>query len=380
MGSRRASLVGLDIGTSGVRAVELRADRRSGELGIHRAAALDLPRGVMAGGAVQDHKALADALRRLWRAGRFTSRRVAFAITDPTVLTRQLDLPWMNPPDFRNALRYQLQDALPVDMHAVQLDYHLLEERAGLDAKGHEFEENRILVVAADRARTTELAQVIRKAGLRPTVADLSPFAHIRAACANALPDDRSARAIVDLGAEQLTVTVHAGGQPRFIRTLSPLGGEAATDAIATTLDLSADDAERLKRETGLNGPAPVLVPVAESSVFNAISTTATMTLPPSTVTALTELNTWATGVVAEIRNSLDYHRASPDAEPVTTITVTGRAIALRGLRDRIATELGLPVVAGDPRAGLDVRRRARKVPDDAPLALAVGLAMARRP
>ncbi|MDD2857402.1 MAG: type IV pilus assembly protein PilM [Candidatus Nanopelagicales bacterium] len=379
MGRSRGTLVGLDIGTTGVRAVELRTDGRTGQTTVHRAAAVPLPHGAMRGGRVIDAKVVARALRQLWKAGRFSSRHVAFAITDANLLTRQLELPWMAPADFASALRYQVQESLPIDMAAAQLDYHLLDEITRLDAKGHLVDENRILVVATERSQALELAGVVRSAGLVPVVADIAPFAHIRAACGGVLPTDQEPRAIVDIGAEQVTVTVHAGGQPRFIRTLNPLGGLQATSAIADALDLDREAAELLKRETGLNGPAPALVPVAESSVFQAVAGTVTIGLAPSTATALGELNMWATGIVAEIRNSLDYYMSASSDARITTITVVGGAIALTGLRERMATELGYPVTVSPAFLGLEAHSRAQRAVE-APLAMAIGLAMARRP
>ena len=91
-------------------------------------------------------------------------------------------------------------------------------------------------------------------------------------ACQGVLPSDDQVHAVADIGADQLTVVVHQGGQPRFIRTIANLGGDTATVAVAERLRIDADEAEELKRETGLNGPAPVVAPIAESSVFGGLA------------------------------------------------------------------------------------------------------------
>ncbi len=86
----------------------------------------------------------------------------------------------------------------------------------------------------------------------------------------------------------------------------------------------------------------------------------------------------WAATIVAEIRNSLEYfHSSSPGVE-ISELTLTGRAVTLAGLRERIATELPVPVVLFDPFLGLDAARKLTKDPvPDSRLAVAGGLAMA---
>lgn len=371
-----ARLVGLDIGSSGLRAVEVR--RRAGGLPeIVRAAAVDLPTGIIGNGTITDEHALVSALKRLWKTGRFGTRTVAIALSEATLLTRQMDLPWMPDDDFRSALRYQVQDSLPVDTATVELDAHTLSETHALDRSGHPVETKRVLVVAADRATTIAMAQTVRKARLSPMIIDSSAFALIRAVCHGRLPDDDVPRVIVDIGAEATTVVVHAAGQPRFIRTITNTGGDHATNAIADALDLDFAEAEAMKRQVGLNGPAPVVATVSESSVFSSLAEVQPM-LDPRTQAAVDALNPWATAVVGEIRNSIDYFlsSAAPDTQ-IASITLCGRASLLDGLLERIATQVPVAVHRLDRFVGLPVSRRVlRNPPSDARYAIAIGLAL----
>ncbi len=374
------SLVGLDIGSSGIRAVELTTSRRQQQPEIARAAWLDLPPGVLSEGTVLDPQALTNSIKKVWREGRFKSRRVAFAVPAAKVLTRQLDLPWMNSQEFRSALRYQVQGALPMDIDSVQLDYHLLEERTTVDAKGYAYEENRILVVAAERLQTSALALAIRDAQLEPVIADHAPFALIRSLCQGKLPEDSQARAIIDIGAQQLTVIVHAHGQPLFIRVLSPAGGHQATEAIAQELGIEFDQAELLKCSTDLNAPVPILVPVAESSVFSSAYDIGLPEQQTQDSGVIAAVNTWASFIVTEIRNSLDYYNSGEHSLPIIDLTCVGRAASMPGLIERIGTQLPYPIVRTDPWMGFPGGERRKHQPASAQLALAIGLATAKRP
>ena len=371
-----SGLVGLDIGTSGIRAVQVR--RKGDSVEIVKAASVELPRGAVRNGAVVDQKAVVKALKQLWRRGRFSSRKVAFALADSGVLTRQVDLPWMPPKDFRTALRYQIGDALPVDLSTVEIDYHLLQEFDRSDDHNQTVEMNRILVVAANQEAITAEATVMRKAGLVPQVADSAAFALIRAACRGVVPPDDESHAIADIGAEQVTVVIHQGGQPRFIRTIANLGGDTATLAVAERLGIDPDAAEVAKRETGLNGPVPVIAPIAESSVFGSAAAEEPAPMDPRSSATVETLNPWATTVIAEIRNSLDYYQASNPDSPVQTLTLVGRTAELDGLEERISTQIPVSVRVMDPLLGLAASRKVSKagVPDTR-LAVATGLALA---
>jgi type IV pilus assembly protein PilM len=374
--ARGATFVGLDIGTSGIRAVQLR--HRKGGAEIVRAASVELPRGAIKNGTIADRKAVVKALKQLWKRGRFGTRKVVFGLADSGVLTRQVDLPWMPPADFRSTLRYQLADALPVDLGSVEIDYHLLAEYERTDDNGQAMPMNRILVVAASRDAILADAGVLRKAGLRPFMADSSAFALIRASCQGEVPDDGVAHALADIGAEQLTVVIHQGGQPRFIRTIANLGGETATQAVADSLGLDAEEAEALKRETGLNGPVPVVAPIAESTVFGSAPMDEALPVDPRTAATLEAINPWATTVIGEIRNSLDYFQASAPETPIQSLTLVGRTAELDGLVERISTQIPVRVQPMDPHAGLATSRRvARADVPDTRLAVATGLALA---
>ena len=372
-----SAFVGVDIGASGVRGVQLKRNKKSGEYRITKAASVDLPRGAVHNGVVVDERAVVKALRQLWRKGRFSTRKVVIGLGDGSVLTRQLDLPWMPPDDFRAALRYQVTDALPVDLSTVELDYHLLDEIERVDDHGQPVGVNRILIVAAATDAVTAEANIARKAKLQPVVADTIAFALIRAACGGRLPEDEGVHAVADLGADQLTVAIHQGGQPRFVRTISSLGGDVATTVLIERLHVSATDAERLKRESGLNGPAPLVATIAESSVFADATAANGHAVNPRAAATVEALGSWATRVIGEVRNSLDYFQASDPAAPIQSLTITGRSSLLSGMVDRIASQIPLPVRTLDPLLGLGASRKVTKrFSDDSRLVVAAGLAM----
>ena len=372
---RSGALVGLDIGATSVRGVRL-ARSRDGYR-IIRAASVPLPPGTIVHGEVANPRALEKALRRLWRRGRFGTRRVCFGVAAPGVITRQTDLPWMPEPDFGLALRYQVGDALPVELDSVELAYHPLGEYARTDQHGQVSEFSRVLLVAAHTAPVTALAHCLRKARLEPVSADSAAFALIRAACAGRLPEQSPLEAIVDVGHDAVTVILHEGGQPRFLRSVASIGSDAATTAMADRFSLDHEAAETLKVETGLNGPVPVITPVRESSIFGGLPLAPVEPADPRTQGAMSLASTWAGRVIGEIRNSVDYYASTHPEATLSRIVLTGRGALIDGFTSRVQTELRVPVTTLDLTEVARTPRRGVAADDPDSLVIAAGLAMA---
>ncbi len=372
-------IVGLDLGATGIRAAEVAPATARRPARVTKLAEIDLPVGAIDHGVIAEPKVVAKALRSLWRRGRFSTRRVVWGVDPAAVLTRPMDLPWMESEDFASALKFQVHDALPVDVRTVEVGYHLLEE-LGASALGLP-ETNRILVVATSSEGVAATASVLRQAGLHPVAADTHAFGLIRAACSASATTDASSvgatELLVDIGAQQLTMIIHRDGTPLLIRSVSHVAGEAAITAIADDLHIDAAQAEAEMVSTGINGPAPILTPIAESSVF-ASSVTATLPRTDPRTERITEvLGRWATTVVKEIQDSLDYYSSTSPETPVSRIRLMGRTSRLRGLSERITTQTLLPVVTMDSLAGLPAHGPAtRAIPEDQRFALAVGLAL----
>ena len=100
MADRRT--VGLDIGTTGVRAAQVASRRDS--IRLERIGQVALPPGVVRDGEVVNSEAVAGALRHLWKAGRFSTKKVILGVANQKVIVRQLDLPWMPVKELRKSL------------------------------------------------------------------------------------------------------------------------------------------------------------------------------------------------------------------------------------------------------------------------------------
>lgn len=335
------TVVGLDIGTTGVRAAEFRLARRAPKL--RRCAAVPLPRGAVRAGVVVDEAAVSQALRTLWSEGKFSTKDVVIGIANDGVLVRQMDLDWMPPADFRKALHYQVAEALPLPVDEANLDYHLLEEvEAGGATEGETSRVNRILLVAAARDVVDGFVNAAHGAGLRVQKADLLPFALVRAA--SSLADDAPTEAIVDIGADTISVVVHRGGRPRYVRIIPSVGSDTITQALQERYGWNWEDAERTKVVLGL----PTVVDPSDED--------GDTPLPHPAQQVITEQ---AHQLVAEVRATLDFFLDSgPDSESLSRVVLTGAGSQLGGLADLVAAQLDVPVEDLSPMSLTRGRRR----------------------
>ncbi|WP_243059261.1 type IV pilus assembly protein PilM [Nocardioides sp. SR21] len=343
------TLVGLDIGSSGVRAAEFAPGRRRSTL--RRYAEVALAPGVVRTGGVVDGDALTEALRTLWSRGKFRTKNVTLGIANAGVLVRQLDLDWMPPADFRKALRYQVQDVLPISVDEANLDYHQLEELELPAENGTTRRVSRILLVAASRDMVDGFVDAAHRAGLQARGVDLLPFALVRARA----PMTRAAEteAIVDIGADVVSLVVHAGGTPRYVRMIPGIGGDTITAAVQERYDWSWEDAERTKRYVGLPGHAH-LDPL-QQSVVGQRSDGLDHAAQQVVVAA-------ANALADEIATTLDFYRDSnPDAagqDGVARLVLTGSGALLGGFDELLAARVGVPVETFDVTSRVKVPGR----------------------
>ena len=166
--------MGLDIGTSGVRAAELSVGK--GAATLEKFGQVALPPGVVRDGEVIDADAVARAIKQLWAQARFGGKRVVVGVANQKVVVRQVDLPWLPIKELRSSLAFQVQDFIPMPVETAILDFHPLEEFTN-DSGARML---RVLLVAAARDMVDSALHAVELAGLQPAMVDLTSFAVLR--------------------------------------------------------------------------------------------------------------------------------------------------------------------------------------------------------
>lgn len=303
------STVGVDIGSSAVRAVEVSSAGRAAK--VRKAGRVPLPPGAVEGGVVRDAPEVTKALKRLWHEQKFGTKEVRLAVGSASVLVRPVELEWMPAPDLRKAMRYLVAELLPVPVDQANIDHvHLGEvERDGRRMA-------RVLLVATARDGVDDMVRCVRAAGLRPSTADLSPLALVRAAARSVDGDAGVVEAVVDVGADKVSVAVHHRGLPRFVRVIPSQGGAALTRAVAAATGEDDRAAEERKHATPLQGHDVAAVALRQA----------------------------AERLAHEVRDTLAFHSGSDPEHPAARVVLAGVGGTGPGFAELLADTVGLPV------------------------------------
>jgi type IV pilus assembly protein PilM len=342
-------MLGLDVGTSAVRVVELEIGD-SGEHGsrpvIRVFGQVALPAGAVRDGEVVDPAAVGEAIAELWRETGLRQHDVRVGLASERVVVRVVEFPGMPDDELAGAVRFSAQDHISMPLDEAVFDFTILERFVPEDGGDAMV---RVLLAAAHREPLERLLEAVVAGGLRAVAVDLVPFALVRALAGEPQEDSgRAPEAIVSVGAGVTTVVVHESGQPRFVRTVA-IGGQALTAAVAEELDVSLEAAEAAKLAPGYDDLGYRAAQVVQSRLA---------------------------GLLNEIQGSLDYWVAQSD-RPLGRVLLTGGSALAGDLPDRLAALVGAPVEMALPRIRLDVDARPEVGPDLDPfLPVAAGLAL----
>lgn len=346
-------VVGLDLGSFGVRAVELSLG--NGKPTLERFAQVTLPPGAVRDGEVVDVGAVSLAIRRLWSEGKFKSKQVVIGLANQRVIVRLAEMPTMSESDLQASLRYEAQELIPIPVDDAILDFQILDDVITGDGDPR----MRVLLAAAQRDMVRSHLAAVEGAGLKAGVVDVVPFAMVRAlaAASNSFEFEGGAEAIVCIGGGVTNVVVHEQGVPRFVRVLL-VGGDDVTEAIVRELDVPIGDAEVLKRQADTSS--------SDMQVAHAGQIVRDRLAP----------------LVEEIRGSLDYYLAQSQSSTIGRILVTGGGSRMTGLMERLQAQLGANVEPARPLAGLAIGKgiglgQAELADVESLLTVPVGLALA---
>jgi type IV pilus assembly protein PilM len=343
------SVVGLDIGSSALKAVELKAAGKGFK--VIAFATEPIPPDSIVDGAIIDGTAVAEAIRRLFENKAFKSKEVAASLSGNAVIVKKITLPVMTEAELAESIYWEAEQYIPYDIQDVNLDYQILDAGTGADAKGT----MEVLLVAAKKEKIADYTGVISQAGRTPVVVDVDAFALQNAYEMNYGLDPLAVVVLLNAGASAININILTGGQSLFTRDIS-IGGNAYTEAVQKELNLPSEAAEQLKKGQPIDGASfdevrPVLHAVTEN-------------------------------VLLEIQKTFDFFKATAASDRIDRIYLSGGASRVDGFAAALEERFGSPVELFDPFKKMAFEPGKLGVADPDALvptaAVAVGLALRR--
>jgi len=344
---RTKSLVGLDIGSSSVKAIELKPagkGYRVSAIGVEA-----IPPDSIVDGAIIDGGAVADAVRRLFTNKKFKAKDVVASLSGNSVIVKKITLPAMTEAELAESIYWEAEQYIPFDIQDVNLDYEILDAGTGQDAQGT----MEVLLVAAKKDKIADYSNVIAQAGKTPVIVDVDVFALQNAFEANYGFDPNAVVALLNAGASAININILAGAQSVFTRDVS-MGGNAFTEAVQKELNLPYESAEQLKKGQDVDG--------------------ATYDDARAVLRAMTD------NVLLEVEKTFDFFKATASNDRIDRIMLSGGGSRVEGFADALRERFGTEVELFDPfrQVALDAKKAGLSGADDfAPVAaVAMGLAL----
>ena len=254
---KKKGIVGLDIGSSAVKLVELR-EGKGGRYTLVHAGHSPLSPEAIVEGTVMDSSLVVEVAQRLIHEQGVKTVNFGVSLSGISVAIRKIQVPSMSDAELAESIHWEAEQYLPFDVNEVNLDYVVL----GADAETLD-----VLLVAAKKDRIADYTGIVAQLGKSPALVDVDVFAVQNAYEYNyGSPGDRVV-ALVNVGAHIMNVNILARGQSVFWRDIV-FGGNAYTEAIQRELNLTREQAEGVKTGEQLGDHAPQTV----LAVLNGVS------------------------------------------------------------------------------------------------------------
>jgi type IV pilus assembly protein PilM len=313
------NLVGVDIGASSIKVVQLKETRK--KIQILRWGHAALPAQTIIDGHVMNSGAVIEALARIFHDGKIQQRDVAVGVYGQSVIVRKITVPMMTPAELDEQIHWEAEQHIPFDIKLMSVDYEVLRRRP-------EAGQMDLLLVAAKKDEISDYAAILREAKLKPLVVDINAFT-IQNIFEHqyGLPPEGTI-ALLNVGAAVSSLNIVSKAVSAFTREITN-AGNAITEEIRRALGCSYEQAEAYKQG---GGPTQIV---------------------PQEVTQI--INQACQGLAGEIQRSLDFYLATSGEQEISRIYISGGSAYLAPLVQAIERRARVPVQLFDPMVNLSV-------------------------
>ncbi|MEP6636316.1 MAG: type IV pilus assembly protein PilM [Acidobacteriota bacterium] len=341
----KKNLVGLDIGSSSVKAVELQ--RKGSSLHLMSLGYENLQPDTIVDGQIMELNNVSNVISSIFTEHSIKTLRVAAGVSGHSVIVKNIVLPHMSDEELQESFSWHAEEHIPFDIADVNLDYQII---------GSSPEALNVLMAACKSDKIANVKQAIQLAGKQPVVIDIDAFALQNCYEINYDPKPGDIVALLNIGAATMNINILNGTRSVFARDAS-VGGSQYTSLLQKELGLTFEQAEGVKRG----------YPVPEGTEARPIQPI---------------METVSDILALEVRKTMDFYRATAEegGAAIQKILVAGGGSKLPGLADYLAKRFETPVEVFDPFRQIEVD--ARKFDPDymreviPEMAVAVGLAL----
>ncbi|OGD86190.1 hypothetical protein A2Z23_03175, partial [Candidatus Curtissbacteria bacterium RBG_16_39_7] len=304
---------GLDVGTSSIKAVQVRKDGLVSKLVTAGYIAVPSKR-VLSESSV-DQESVAGAISKLVSSLKISTGNVVTALPESQIFTRVIEMPILNDRELASAIKWEAEQYIPVPLTEVNLAWQVLLRPVKVEAES----KMEVLLIAAPKVLVEKHVRILKMAGLNPVGLETEVVAATRALVDKASPTT----AIILIGAYSTDICIAKMGILSSTRSIAT-GGEALTKAIAQDLGFDQAQAEEYKKTYGL----------LENELEGKIM---------ATIKPVFEI------IAGEVKKAILTYESKKSGEQVKRIILGGGGGKLPGAIEYLVSEFGMEVQLGDP-------------------------------
>lgn len=344
---KKKNPIGLDIGASYIKAVQLNDTKDGYELAFM--GMVPIPPETIVEGAISNKDTITAAIKELINKGRVKADEAVISLSGhSSVIVKKITIPSMSAEELGVSIKVEAEQYIPFDINEVNIDFQIL------GGKPQEEGQMDVVLVAVKKNVISDYVEAVEASDLSPIIMDVDTFALSNMYEFNYDVSGGKNVALVNVGATKTNINILQNGYPIFTRD-SAVGSNYHTETLERELSISREDAERLKLGRSVEGVSPE---DAKSAIAGA-----------------------SEEIYTEIYRSFEYFRSSVGEEEVGGIVLSGGAALIKGFSDTMAERLGMPVEIADPFKNIRMPEKINLsyIKEIAPIAaVAVGLSLRR--
>ena len=247
------SVLGIDIGSSSIKVVQLRKEKERAVLETYGEIALGPYGGAEVGQAARlsEDKAV-EALKDVLKEANTKSKKASVSIPLKSSFITIINIPMVDGKDAAQMIEMEARRYIPVPVSEVDMDWWILPETVERRISKEEGEEKRkfikVLLVAIHKDSIGKYREIIAKAGPEISVLEIESFSAMRSSVGR----ESSPVAVIDFGASSVKMAIVDFGIMMASHSITK-GSQDLSVAISHSLGVDFGRAEEMKREIGLS-------------------------------------------------------------------------------------------------------------------------------
>ena len=321
--SKKKDVIGLDIGCSSIKLVELKEDKNGYKL--QNLAISPLPPEAIVDGALMDSVTIIDAIRDAIAASKTKTKDAVTSVSGHSVIVKKISLPFMTEAELEESIQWEAERYIPFDINDVNIDFQIF----GSTPENPETMD--VVLVAAKKDVINDHVSVIMESGLNPVIIDIDSFALENMLAINYEIEKEEPIAVANVGASITNINIIKNNVSAFTRDIFK-GGNQITEEIQRQLHVDHEEAEHIKVGTKVDLTSqPIIQNVLKAA---------------------------AESLANEIGNSIEFFQSTTTYEKIAKLYLSGGGSKIKDFDIVLQQQIGIPVEIVNPFKKIDYSGR----------------------